>query len=36
VHGHKLDIGASIGISRYPDDGRDVTALIKHADLAMY
>lgn len=36
VHGHKLDIGTSIGISCYPDDGEDATTLIKHADLAMY
>lgn len=36
VHGHKLDIGTSIGISCFPGDGEDVTTLIKHADLAMY
>ncbi|MCQ8182596.1 EAL domain-containing protein [Methylomonas sp. SURF-1] len=36
VHGHKLEIGTSIGISLYPDDGEDYTTLIKHADLAMY
>lgn len=36
VHGHKLDIGTSIGISCYPGDGEDTTTLIKHADLAMY
>ncbi len=36
VHDHKLDIGTSIGISCYPEDGEDATTLIKHADLAMY
>ncbi|GAB4255975.1 MAG: hypothetical protein Kow0065_04470 [Methylomicrobium sp.] len=36
VQGHKLDIGTSIGISRYPEDGQDATSLIKHADLALY
>lgn len=33
---HKLEIGTSIGISRYPEDGKDATTLIKHADLALY
>ncbi len=32
----ELQIGASIGISIYPDDGRDVETLIKNADIAMY
>ncbi|WP_426993435.1 sensor domain-containing protein [Methylomonas sp. CM2] len=36
VAGHRLDIGTSIGISRFPGDGNDATTLIKHADLAMY
>lgn len=36
VHGHKLDIGTSIGISCYPAHGRDATSLVKHADLALY
>ncbi|MGR8930541.1 MAG: sensor domain-containing protein [Gammaproteobacteria bacterium] len=36
VEGHKLDIGTSIGISRFPTDGNNATTLIKHADLAMY
>lgn len=36
VQGHKLEIGTSIGISCYPEDGKDATSLIKHADLAMY
>ena len=28
--------GASLGISFYPDDGEDMDALMKHADVAMY
>ncbi|AGA90809.1 PAS domain S-box/diguanylate cyclase (GGDEF) domain-containing protein [Thioflavicoccus mobilis 8321] len=34
--GHEVYIGASIGVSLYPDDAADVTALIQHADAAMY
>ena len=33
---HDLHVTASIGIVCYPDDGSDVKALMKHADLAMY
>jgi diguanylate cyclase (GGDEF)-like protein/PAS domain S-box-containing protein len=29
-------VTASIGIAKYPDDGRDAIALMKHADMAMY
>ncbi|MBI2288843.1 MAG: PAS domain S-box protein, partial [Betaproteobacteria bacterium] len=29
-------IGASIGISAYPGDGKDLQTLLKHADAAMY
>ena len=29
-------LGASIGVSLYPQDGHDVTALMKYADVAMY
>ncbi|WP_295407148.1 EAL domain-containing protein [uncultured Thiocystis sp.] len=32
----EIYIGASIGISLYPDDGHSVTELIKHADVALY
>ena len=31
-----VNIGASIGISTFPDDGQDVETLFKHADLALY
>ncbi|MDP2433165.1 MAG: EAL domain-containing protein [Pseudomonadota bacterium] len=34
--GHEVYVGASIGISLYPDDGLNVTELIKNADVAMY
>ena len=34
--GYEIYIGASIGISLFPDDGADVTQLIQHADVAMY
>ncbi len=33
---YDLHIGASIGISIYPDDGMDEEILINHADTAMY
>ncbi len=36
VHGHRLVISASVGISLYPDDGEDVDTLLKQADTAMY
>ena len=36
VAGHDLHISVSIGISIYPDDGRDAQTLIKCADTAMY
>ncbi|MBK1642521.1 two-component system response regulator [Chromatium okenii] len=35
-HMHEVYIGASIGISVYPDDGTLVTELVKHADVALY
>lgn len=36
LHGEKVQVGASIGIALYPNDGEDVHALMKHADIAMY
>ena len=36
INGSEARLGASIGISLFPDDGDDVTALISAADLAMY
>jgi len=35
-NGRKLILETSIGIARAPQDGEDVDALIKHADLALY
>ncbi|OUS14041.1 hypothetical protein A9Q89_00780 [Gammaproteobacteria bacterium 53_120_T64] len=32
----KMFVTASVGISIYPEDGEDVNALLKHADLAMF
>ncbi len=36
VDGRKIYLTASVGIARYPNDGRDVDMLIKSADVAMY
>ena len=36
IQSHELYIGASIGISIFPDDGDDAATLIKFADAAMY
>ncbi|MCI4625866.1 MAG: EAL domain-containing protein [Candidatus Magnetoovum sp. WYHC-5] len=36
IDSHELFVGASIGISIYPDDGTDIDILIKKADTAMY
>ena len=32
----KRSVGASIGISAYPEDAEDLAQLMKQADLAMY
>ena len=34
--GHSLSVTASIGFSIFPEHGEDPTALMRHADLAMY
>jgi diguanylate cyclase (GGDEF)-like protein/PAS domain S-box-containing protein len=34
--GREVYIGASIGVSLYPDDGRDSAILLRNADAAMY
>lgn len=36
LEGSEVFIGASIGISMFPNDGADSTSLVKHADIAMY
>ena len=36
LEGQSLDIGASIGIAVYPQDGEDADALLRRADVAMY
>ncbi|MGH8565010.1 MAG: EAL domain-containing protein [Gammaproteobacteria bacterium] len=34
--GQEIYVGASVGIALYPNDGRDIGTLLKHADMAMY
>jgi len=36
VSGHELFVTGSVGISLYPQDGRDMHILIRNADVAMY
>lgn len=36
LDGHDLRVSASIGVTVYPDDGEDFTALLSQADVAMY
>jgi diguanylate cyclase (GGDEF)-like protein/PAS domain S-box-containing protein len=36
IHGHSLNVSCSLGISIFPDDGKDSETLVKHADAAMY
>ncbi len=36
IEGHPVVIGISLGVAIAPDDGTDSSALLKHADLALY
>ncbi|MCC6808574.1 MAG: EAL domain-containing protein, partial [Deltaproteobacteria bacterium] len=36
LDGRECHVTASVGIATYPDDGLDASALLKHADIAMY
>nr|WP_255554774.1 bifunctional diguanylate cyclase/phosphodiesterase [Sphingomicrobium sp. B8] len=36
LHGHSIDIGASIGVAVVPDDGTTIEKLMRAADIAMY
>lgn len=36
IEGNEVRIGASVGITLFPDDGQDVSTLFRNADLAMY
>lgn len=36
VTGHELSVTISIGISIYPDDGKDIETVVRNADTAMY
>ena len=36
IQGHNIQIGASVGVALYPDDGMTAEDLLKQADAAMY
>ena len=36
IHGHRIFLGASIGISIYPEHGETIEDLVRNADSAMY
>ena len=36
VSGHRINVGASVGITRAPEDGTDSASLLKNSDLALY
>ncbi len=36
INGHTVTVGASIGVSLYPNDGNDIQTLLSNADSAMY
>ncbi len=36
LNGHTVQVGASVGVAFYPEDGSDAMDLMKRADMAMY
>lgn len=36
IQGHEVQVGTSIGVALYPDDGHDIEHMVSHADMAMY
>ncbi|MFC3609258.1 putative bifunctional diguanylate cyclase/phosphodiesterase [Stutzerimonas tarimensis] len=36
LDGREFQVGASLGVAMFPDDGRDADSLLKRADIAMY
>ena len=36
IDGHEIEITTSMGIALFPDDGKDGSELLRHADAAMY
>jgi GGDEF domain-containing protein len=36
LDGTVVDVGFSVGVARYPDDGQDLTSVMRNADRAMY
>lgn len=36
INGNKINIGASVGIAAFPQDGSDYQTILKSADMAMY
>ena len=36
IGNHQIRVTLSIGISLYPDDGKDIESILSHADIAMY
>ena len=36
IGGHRLHVTLSVGISHYPDDAKDLEAVVRNADTAMY
>ncbi len=36
INNTELFVGGSVGVAIFPDDGKDIESLLKHADIAMY